>query len=89
MENLSVCLRIIIIGILWWLVLTLGLRFIIMECYSFDIFWPNHWRDLITLWKAGWVVKAPKEIVFLCVLLLYLPVYFYVWYKLCHLKFIP
>ena len=82
MKSLLVFLRIIIVGILWGIVFTEGFRVIMLCNWHFDIFWPDHWRDLRTLWKAGWVVKAPKEWAFVLLLITYIPMLITGWWTL-------
>ncbi|MBR1903775.1 MAG: hypothetical protein IJ824_01180, partial [Alphaproteobacteria bacterium] len=61
MRSFFVCLRIILVGVLWGIVFTEGIRVIMLCNWHFDIFWPDHWCQAKELWQAGWVVRAPKE----------------------------
>ena len=82
MKSLLVFLRIIIVGILWGIVFTEGLRVIMLCNWRFDIFWPDHWRQAIALWKAGWVVRAPKEWAFVLLIITYIPMLITGWWTL-------
>lgn len=82
MKSLLVFLRIIIVGILWGIVFTEGLRVIMLCNWRFDIFWPDHWRQAIALWKAGWVVRAPKEWAFVLLIITYIPMLLTGWWTL-------
>ena len=82
MKSLLVFLRIIIVGILWGIVFTEGLRVIMLCNWYFDIFWPDHWRQAMALWKAGWVVRAPKEWAFVLLIITYFPMLLTGWWTL-------
>ena len=82
MKSLVVFLRIIIVGILWGIVFTEGLRVIMLCNWKFDIFWPDHWRQAMALWKAGWVVRAPKEWAFVLLIITYIPMLLTGWWTL-------
>ena len=82
MKSLIVFLRIIIVGILWGIVFTEGIRVIMLCNWHFDIFWPDHWRQAYELWKAGWTVHAPKEWAFVIILLTFFPMLITGWWTL-------
>ncbi len=82
MKALLVFLRIIIVGVLWGIVFTEGLRVIMLCNWHFDMFWPDHWRQAIALWKAGWVVRAPKEWAFVLLIITYIPMLLTGWWTL-------
>lgn len=82
MKSLLVFLRIIVVGILWGIIFTEGLRVIMLCNWHFDIFWPDHWRQAIALWKAGWVVRAPKEWAFVLLIITYIPMLLTGWWTL-------
>ncbi|MBQ9034575.1 MAG: hypothetical protein IJ099_01265 [Alphaproteobacteria bacterium] len=83
MKALLVLLRIIIVGILWGIVFTEGIRVIMLCNWHFDIFWPDHWRQAKELWQAGWVVRAPKEWAFVIILATFFPMLITGWWTLC------
>lgn len=83
MKALLVLLRIIIVGILWGIVFTEGIRVIMLCNWHFDIFWPDHWRQAKELWQAGWVVRAPKEWAFVIILATFFPMLVTGWWTLC------
>jgi len=82
LKSLLVFLRIIIVGILWGIVFTEGLRVIMLCNWHFDMFWPDHWRQAMALWKAGWVVRAPKEWAFVLLIITYIPMLLTGWWTL-------
>lgn len=82
MKSLLVFLRIIVVGLLWGIVFTEGLRVIMLCNWHFDMFWPDHWRQAIALWKAGWVVRAPKEWAFVLLIITYIPMLLTGWWTL-------
>lgn len=82
MKSLLVFLRIITVGLLWGIVFTEGLRVIMLCNWHFDMFWPDHWRQAIALWKAGWVVRAPKEWAFVLLIFTYIPMLLTGWWTL-------
>jgi len=82
LKSLLVFLRIIIVGVLWGIVFTEGLRVIMLCNWHFDIFWPDHWRYLIDLWKKGWVVRAPKEWALVLLIITYIPMLLTGWWTL-------
>jgi len=82
-KSLIVFARIIIVGCLWSIVFIEGIRVILLCNWHFDIFWPDHWRQAYTLWKAGWVVKAPKEWAFVIILVTFFPMLITGWWTLC------
>ncbi|HBO49781.1 MAG TPA: hypothetical protein DD619_03195 [Alphaproteobacteria bacterium] len=51
--------------------------------WHFDIFWPDHWRQAYALWKAGWVIRAPKEWAFVIILVTFFPMLITGWWTLC------
>ena len=83
MKSLLVILRIIIVGALWGIVFTEGIRVIMLCNWHFDIFWPDHWRQAKELWQAGWVVRAPKEWAFVIILVTFFPMLITGWWTLC------
>ena len=82
MKAFLVFLRIIIVGCLWGIVFTEGIRVIMLCNWHFDIFWPDHWRQAIALWKAGWVVRAPKEWAFVLLIITFIPMLITGWWTL-------
>lgn len=82
MKSLVVFLRILIVGCLWGIVFTEGIRVIMLCNWHFDIFWPDHWRQAIALWKAGWVVRAPKEWAFVLLIVTFFPMLITGWWTL-------
>ena len=83
MKSLVVFARIIIVGCLWSIVFIEGIRVIMLCNWHFDIFWPDHWRQAYALWKAGWVIRAPKEWAFVIILLTFFPMLITGWWTLC------
>lgn len=82
MKSLLVFLRIIVVGILWGIIFTEGLRVIMLCNWHFDIFWPDHWRQFMKVWQAGWVVRAPKEWAFVLLIITYIPMLLTGWWTL-------
>ena len=82
MKTLVFFLRILIVGCLWGIVFTEGIRVIMLCNWHFDIFWPDHWRQAIALWKAGWVVRAPKEWAFVLLIVTFFPMLITGWWTL-------
>lgn len=83
MKSLIVFARIIIVGCLWSIVFIEGIRVIMLCNWHFDIFWPDHWRQAYALWKAGWVIRAPKEWAFVIILVTFFPMLITGWWTLC------
>ena len=83
MKSLIVFARIIIVGCLWSIVFVEGIRVIMLCNWHFDIFWPDHWRQAYALWKAGWVIRAPKEWAFVIILVTFFPMLITGWWTLC------
>lgn len=83
MKSLIVFARIIIVGCLWSIVFVEGIRVIMLCNWHFDIFWPDHWRQAYALWKAGWVIRAPKEWAFVIILATFFPMLITGWWTLC------
>lgn len=83
MKSLIVFARIIIVGCLWSIVFIEGIRVIMLCNWHFDIFWPDHWRQAYALWKAGWVIRAPKEWAFVIILATFFPMLITGWWTLC------
>jgi uncharacterized BrkB/YihY/UPF0761 family membrane protein len=73
LKSLLVFIRILVVGGLWGIVFTEGIRVIMLCNWHFDIFWPDHWRQAKELWQAGWVVRAPKEWAFVIILVTFFP----------------
>lgn len=82
MKSLLVFIRIIIVGCLWSIIFVEGIRVIMLCNWHFDIFWPDHWRQAYTLWKAGWIMKAPKEWAFVLILVTFFPMLITGWWTL-------
>ena len=83
MKSLIVFARILIVGCLWSIVFIEGIRVIMLCNWHFDIFWPDHWRQAYALWKAGWVILAPKEWAFVIILVTFFPMLITGWWTLC------
>ncbi len=83
MKSLIVMARILFVGGLWSIVFIEGIRVIMLCNWHFDIFWPDHWNQAYKLWKAGWVVRAPKEWAFVLLLITFFPMLFTGWWTLC------
>ena len=83
MKSLIVFARIFIVGCLWCIVFTEGIRVIMLCNWHFDIFWPDHWRQLWTLLKAGWSPHAAKEWAFFILLITFFPMLITGWWTLC------
>lgn len=83
MKSLLVFARIFIVGCLWCIVFTEGIRVIMLCNWHFDIFWPDHWRQLWTLWKAGWSPHVAKEWAFFIILITFFPMLITGWWTLC------
>ena len=83
MKSLIVFARILIVGCLWSIVFIEGIRVIMLCNWHFDIFWPDHWRQAYALWKAGWVIRAPKEWAFVIILVTFFPMLITGWWTLC------
>jgi len=82
LKSLLVFIRILVVGALWGIVFTEGIRVIMLCNWHFDIFWPDHWRQAWALWKAGWVVRAPKEWAFVLLIVTFFPMLFTGWWTL-------
>ena len=83
MKSVLVFLRILIVGCLWGIVFTEGIRVIMLCNWHFDIFWPDHWHQFATTWKAGWVPRAPKEWAFIILIVVFFPMLITGWWTLC------
>lgn len=83
MKSLLVFARIVIVGLLWGIVFTEGIRVIMLCNWHFDIFWPDHWRQAQKLWQAGWTVRAPKEWAFVIIIATFIPMLLTGWWTLC------
>lgn len=82
LKSLLVFIRILVVGGLWGIVFTEGIRVIMLCNWHFDIFWPDHWRQAWSLWKAGWVVRAPKEWAFVLLIVTFFPMLITGWWTL-------
>lgn len=82
MKAFLVFLRIIIVGCLWTIVFTEGMRVIMLCNWRFDIFWPGHWEIAHNLLKAGWKVHSPKEWAFVILLITFFPMLITGWWTL-------
>ena len=83
MKSILVFLRILIVGCLWGIIFTEGIRVIMLCNWHFDIFWPDHWHQFATTWKAGWVPRAPKEWAFILLMIVFFPMLITGWWTLC------
>ena len=82
MKSFLVFLRILIVGCLWGIVFTEGIRVIMLCNWHFDIFWPDHWRQFGTAWKAGWTPHAAKEWAFIILIVTFIPMLVTGWWTL-------
>ena len=82
MKSFLVFLRILIVGCLWGIVFTEGIRVIMLCNWHFDIFWPDHWRQFGTMWKAGWAPHAAKEWAFIILIVTFFPMLITGWWTL-------
>ena len=83
MKSILVFLRILIVGCLWGIVFTEGIRVIMLCNWHFDIFWPDHWHQFATTWRAGWFPRAPKEWAFIILIIVFFPMLITGWWTLC------
>lgn len=83
MKSVLVFLRILIVGCLWGIVFTEGIRVIMLCNWHFDIFWPDHWHQFATAWRAGWFPRAPKEWAFIMLIIVFFPMLITGWWTLC------
>ena len=83
MKSILVFLRILIVGCLWGIVFTEGIRVIMLCNWHFDIFWPDHWHQFATTWRAGWFPRAPKEWAFILLMVVFFPMLITGWWTLC------
>ncbi len=83
MKSVLVFLRILIVGCLWGIVFTEGIRVIMLCNWHFDIFWPDHWNQFATAWRAGWFPRAPKEWAFIMLIIVFFPMLITGWWTLC------
>lgn len=82
MKPLLVLLRIVLVGCLWSVIFTEGIRVIMLESWRFDIFWPLHWAYAWNLWAAGWVIDTPKEWAFILIIVSFIPLWLTGWIAL-------
>ncbi len=79
MKPLIVLARIILVGCLWSIIFTEGVRVIILENWYFDIFWPLHWIYAWNLWQSGWIIDTPKEWAFILIIISFIPLWLTGW----------
>ncbi len=83
MKSILVFLRIIIVGGLWGIVFTEGIRVIMLCNWHFDIFWPDHWHQFKQMWQAGWTPHAAKEWALILLIVTFIPMLITGWWTLC------
>lgn len=82
MKSFLVFLRILIVGCLWGIVFTEGIRVIMLCNWHFDIFWPDHWRQFNQMWQAGWKPHAAKEWALILLIVTFIPMLITGWWTL-------
>ena len=82
MKSFLVFLRILIVGCLWGIVFTEGIRVIMLCNWHFDIFWPDHWRQFNQMWQAGWKPHAAKEWALILLIITFIPMLITGWWTL-------
>ena len=82
MKSFLVFLRILIVGCLWGIVFTEGIRVIMLCNWHFDIFWPDHWHQFNRMWQAGWKPHAAKEWALILLIVTFIPMLITGWWTL-------
>lgn len=55
-------------------------RCFFMFFWNFDLLSDRHWSHILEKWKDGWIIRKPKEVLFVIALLLLLPAYLFSWF---------
>ncbi len=82
MKSFLAFLRIIIVGILWGIVFTEGIRVIMLCNWHFDIFGKEHWQLFGKLWKNGWAPHDSKEWALVLLMVTFIPMILTGWWTL-------
>ena len=82
MKTFLVFLRILIVGCLWGIIFTEGIRVIMLCNWHFDIFWPDHWHQFNRMWQAGWKPHAAKEWALILLIITFIPMLITGWWTL-------
>lgn len=82
MKSFLAFLRIIIVGILWGIVFTEGIRVIMLCNWHFDIFGKEHWQLFGKLWKNGWAPHDGKEWALVLLMVTFIPMILTGWWTL-------
>lgn len=77
---------VIISGALWSVLLGFLFQQLFFLVYNINLLDGKTYRIFSAFWNSGGVLRG-KDVLMLCSLLLYFPICFYGWYKLCHYKF--
>lgn len=78
--------RIIIVGILWSLLFLGSLRSSMIDVWNFDIIDYRDWVYIWKLWINGWVVDEPDELLFLGLVVFFLPLWITGWTAISSIK---
>lgn len=82
MKSFLAFLRIIIVGILWGIVFTEGIRVIMLCNWHFDIFGKEHWQIFSELWHNGWAPHDGKEWALILLMVTFFPMIITGWWTL-------
>lgn len=78
--------RILIVGILWSLLFLGSLRSSMIDVWNFDIIDYRDWVYIWNLWINGWVVDEPDELLFLGLVVFFLPLWITGWTAISSIK---
>ena len=82
MKSFLAFLRILIVGILWCIVFTEGIRVIMLCNWHFDIFGKEHWKLFGELWHKGWTPHDSKEWALVLLMVTFFPMILTGWWTL-------
>lgn len=82
MKSFLAFLRILIVGLLWCIVFTEGIRVIMLCNWHFDIFGKEHWQLFSELWRKGWTPHDGKEWALVLLMVTFFPMILTGWWTL-------
>lgn len=82
MKSFLAFLRILIVGCIWCIVFTEGIRVIMLCNWHFDIFGKEHWRLFSELWRKGWTPHDGKEWALVLMMITFFPMILTGWWTL-------
>ena len=81
-------IKIFTIGIIWTYIFAISSNAIMIILWNFSIFSASDWHKINAFWTSGGIIKDTKDYFFLFSIVCLLPLWLYLYTKLCKLNYL-